>query len=232
MPSANNLSVLPHTDGSAIYSANGFAITGSVYGPIEPLRRDEQPEECVVEVFVRPASGPGGVRERHLETLVKSTLRAVLILTDHPRCLIQVTLQVVEVPDTMKDATQADSFLPVIPALLCTAQLALVDAGLPLRTTFASTLVVAFGGTKLAAGLDLYRWEGASVHAVAFTSTGEMLLCESEGRCSFQVMKNVWALGKVTCLGVEPSSLSLLGHLSSMMQDSVRKKMEWTISGN
>jgi exosome complex component RRP46 len=54
------LSHLHRADGSATFSQNGYTVIGSVNGPIEVQRRDELPEEAVVDVIVRPASGVGG----------------------------------------------------------------------------------------------------------------------------------------------------------------------------
>jgi exosome complex component RRP46 len=54
------LSNLHRADGSAEFSHNGYTIIGSVNGPIEVQRRDELPEEAVVDVIVRPAAGVGG----------------------------------------------------------------------------------------------------------------------------------------------------------------------------
>ena len=54
------LSTLPHADGSATYSWQGYTIHCAVNGPIEPQRRDELPEEAFLEVNVRPASRSGG----------------------------------------------------------------------------------------------------------------------------------------------------------------------------
>ena len=38
---------------------------------------------------------PAGVRERHLESILLSTLRHIIQTTAHPRTLIQITLQIV-----------------------------------------------------------------------------------------------------------------------------------------
>lgn len=40
-----------------------------------------------------------GPKERHLETLIHNTLRHVILVRNHPRTLIQVTLQVLTVPE-------------------------------------------------------------------------------------------------------------------------------------
>ena len=55
------LSHLHHTDGSATFSQNGYTVIGAVNGPLEVGRRDELPEEAVVDVIVRPAAGVGGL---------------------------------------------------------------------------------------------------------------------------------------------------------------------------
>lgn len=55
------LSHLHRADGSATFSQNGYAVIGSVNGPIEVQRRDELPEEAAVDVIVRPAAGVGGM---------------------------------------------------------------------------------------------------------------------------------------------------------------------------
>lgn len=55
------LSHLHRADGSATFCQNGYAVIGSVNGPIEVQRRDELPEEAAVDVIVRPAAGVGGM---------------------------------------------------------------------------------------------------------------------------------------------------------------------------
>ena len=54
------LSTLERTDGSATYSHNGHNVVAAVNGPVEVQRRDELPEEAVLDVLVRPAAGVGG----------------------------------------------------------------------------------------------------------------------------------------------------------------------------
>ena len=54
------ISFLHKPDGSAHYSYRGYSIIAAVNGPVEAQRRDEDPEEAVVDVIVRPAAGVGG----------------------------------------------------------------------------------------------------------------------------------------------------------------------------
>lgn len=56
-----SLSTLERVDGSATYSHNGYMIIAAVNGPIEVQRKDELPEEAVVDVTVRLAAGIGGI---------------------------------------------------------------------------------------------------------------------------------------------------------------------------
>ena len=51
---------LTRADGSAFSSSNGYSVLGAINGPVEVQRRDELPEEAVVDVVIRPTSGVGG----------------------------------------------------------------------------------------------------------------------------------------------------------------------------
>ena len=62
-PSAEPTAILSHlhrADGSATFSQNGYTVIGVVNGPLEVQRRDELPEEAVIDVMIRPAAGVGG----------------------------------------------------------------------------------------------------------------------------------------------------------------------------
>ncbi|KAK4983565.1 exosome non-catalytic core subunit rrp46 [Elasticomyces elasticus] len=98
LPTAS-LSDLHHADGSATYSHGGYTVVGAINGPIEVQRRDELPEEAAIEVNVRPATGVGSPKERRLESIIHSTLRHIILTRNHPRTLIQVTLQLINTPE-------------------------------------------------------------------------------------------------------------------------------------
>lgn len=120
-----DLGVLPKADGSVTFKYAGYTITASVNGPIEAARRDEHPYNAHVDVIVRPAAGSGGrpfrilyepacmskilssiltahmctgVRERHLESLLESSLSQIILVKDFPRCLVQIVLQIESAP--------------------------------------------------------------------------------------------------------------------------------------
>ncbi len=131
------LSPLHRADGSAIFTSNGYSVVAAVNGPIEVQRRDELPEEAAIDVAIRPAAGVGGkdrcesnqdpssklltsvtgIRERHLESILQSTLRHVILVSAHPRTLIQVTLQIVSSKEgsfNSGDLPQATSVRPML----------------------------------------------------------------------------------------------------------------------
>ena len=54
------LSPLSRADGSTQYSYNGYSVLCAVNGPIEAQRREELPEEAVVDVVIRPVTGVAG----------------------------------------------------------------------------------------------------------------------------------------------------------------------------
>lgn len=93
------LNPLGAPDGSATYSRGGYTVLAAVNGPIEVSRKNELPEETSLEVNIRPASGVGGPLERHLEEVLARVLRRVVLVRHHPRTLVQVTCQVLGLPE-------------------------------------------------------------------------------------------------------------------------------------
>ncbi|KAL1880199.1 hypothetical protein VTK73DRAFT_6230 [Phialemonium thermophilum] len=202
------LSVLPRADGSATFSYGGFTVTASVNGPVEAQRRDEHPYEAHVDVIVRPAAGVGGIRERHLESLLQASLSQIILVKNFPRSLIQIVLQIEETPVNDYANTrlvQAGINLPVIPSLFQAAVLALLSASVPMGGTAAATLVAALPERHG----DRFRFnpspkdlaKSKSVHALAFASDGALLLAESEGEFSMNDWEDVVALAEKICCG-------------------------------
>ncbi|KAF2995687.1 exosome non-catalytic core subunit rrp46 [Curvularia kusanoi] len=183
------LTHLNRADGSATYTHNGYSIIGAVNGPIEVQRRDEQPEEATLEVNVRPSAGVGTPRERHLETLLHSTLRSIILTRLIPRTLVQITLQVRTLPE--EDASVGvNTGLTLLPHLLHTAFLALLSASIPLDTTLTSVLVAYPSSTTKASSPllaptanEMLRAKPIrSIHVFAFSGDRRLVLNESEGK--------------------------------------------------
>ena len=55
-----------------------------------------------------------GVRERHLESIVRNTLQHIVLVTAHARTLVQVTLQITSVPRSSHEEAIIYQSSPVI----------------------------------------------------------------------------------------------------------------------
>ncbi|KAG7293342.1 hypothetical protein NEMBOFW57_003390 [Staphylotrichum longicolle] len=206
------LGVLPRADGSAKYSHAGYTVTASVNGPIEAQRRDEHAYEAHVDVIVRPAAGVGGTRERHLESILQSSLSQIILVKNFPRSLIQIVLQVEDSPENDYVNTklvQASLNFAIMPALMQTAVLALLSAGVPMRATATATAVTIAqqdGAKRITVDPTPRDIETArSVHVLAFTSHDELLLAESEGDFTVKEWDDVYETAKAICCRSAPA---------------------------
>ncbi|KAI0539734.1 hypothetical protein GGR58DRAFT_220682 [Xylaria digitata] len=200
------LSHLHKADGSATYSYAGYTVIGAVNGPIEAQKRDELPEEAIVDVVVRPSAGVGGTRERHLESLLQSTLRQVILVNNFPRTLIQIILQITVTPENEYvngKLVQANVNLPVLPALLQTAILSLLSASLPMTGTLTSTslaIILEDGSRQVVTNPTARQIEKAqSFHVLAFTSQNELILAESDGAFTMKEWDDVYNTAYSQC---------------------------------
>ncbi|UNI20999.1 exosome non-catalytic core subunit rrp46 [Purpureocillium takamizusanense] len=199
------LSHLPKADGSATFSCCGFTVTAAVNGPVEAPRRDENAFEALVDVVVRPAAGVGGTAERQLESLLQPTLRQLIPVRNFPRCMIQITLQVMEMPENAyvnAKILQAQLNLAIIPGLIHAAILGLLTAAVPLKT-IATAVTLAIGPDD-AAGIvvdpTMVQVDNAkSVHVLGFTADDELLLAESSGSFSTVEWDQVLETGQRAC---------------------------------
>ncbi|KAL8945810.1 MAG: hypothetical protein Q9222_007701 [Ikaeria aurantiellina] len=239
------LSPLDRADGSATYSSNGHTVIAAVNGPVEVQRRDEIPEEAAIDVVIRPAIGVGGVRERYLESVVEKTLRQVILVSAHPRTLIQVTLQILEAPGVSNGAGgshQSASNLPVLPALLQSSILALLSTSLPLTMTLTATLVIVSpSGELVTEPSPKAIKEATSTHILGFSSHGKLLLAESEGVFDIDTWDQVHDKAEKTCRGTSvgdsdqmtdvdvsaTGSESLETSLQNAIQDKAQREQRW-----
>jgi exosome complex component RRP46 len=153
-----------------------------------------------------------GPRERHLESLVHRTLRSLILTHAYPRCLIQLTLQILRTPSASSSSAptpQTASHLPPLPALLHTGILALLNGNIPLKGTATSVLVAVGGGAgKSGDAIVIDSGEkdvklANSLHVFAWTSQGEFLLAESEGVFGMDEWEEAAEAAKKVCKGSE-----------------------------
>ena len=88
----------------------------------------------------------------------------------------------------------------VLPALLQTALLALLSTSITLSVTFTSTLIAAFSDGRCTPNPSRSELEEAtSMHAMAFSLHGDLLVDESEGTFDMDVWDRVYDCGKGVC---------------------------------
>lgn len=196
-PSAT-VSPLTRSDGSAQYNCptTGFQILGSVNGPIElPGRRDAQkPEEATLEVFVKPATAQSAIGERYVEGILKTLLGKIVLGREKgfARRGVVITLLIL---GGLREAKvgRGESYLPALPALLHAALLALLSAGIPLSMTYTAAILAVSSANKITPEPSLDECAKAkSLHVLAFSSKGHLLLNESQGTFDFGTWEQVY----------------------------------------
>ncbi|UKZ53700.1 hypothetical protein TrVGV298_007497 [Trichoderma virens] len=182
-----------------------MAKIAAVNGPVEAQRRDENPFEALVDVNVRPAAGVGGTAERQLEAILQPALRHLIPVRNFPRCVIQVTLQVMEAPENAyvnAKVLQPRLNLGIIPALLHAAILGLLTATIPLKTVASATCLAitnADGSTVKVDPTPAEIDQARSVHVLGFTANRDLLLAESEGSFSAEEWDTVLQTAEKVC---------------------------------
>lgn len=192
---------LHRADGSATYihTPTRTHIICGVNFPIEAPPRSSLPDDCYIEVHIRPAAGVGGVKERHLETLVASTLRAVVLGEGYPRGMVQITLQVLS--QQGGDTGQGGSYLRELAGLVNAAMGGCLDAGVEMKgTVVATTVAVMKDGEVRAEPAREAMGKARSLHVLGFSREGECVLVESEGRFGVEEWETVVEEGRKAAL--------------------------------
>lgn len=130
--------------------------------------------------------------------------------------------------------------LPILPALLQTAILTLLSASIPLSTTFTSVLL-AIGSIspksvkKIIRNPTLQQFQAAdSVHVLAFTSSGQLLVGESEGSFTLKEWDEVYDMAQgICCADVETTDddnmqgtgLEEKGGMMDFVQSTMKEKV-------
>ena len=158
----------------------------------------------------------------------------------HPRTLIQVTLQVTKEPTLKLRRGVADT--AIVPALANAALLALVDGGLPLERTMTVALgCVGKDGEVVVDPEEKQVIAFESVHAMAYTREGDLLLNESSGVFDMEQWEEVAAELKKACMAAaatvsEDESMSngvaeRTPWLRQALEEKVRDAGAWRESG-
>ncbi len=153
-----NISILPHTDGSATFELGNTKILATVHGPREAKSSLALHDRASIKINFHAASFSSVSGERRKQVrqdkrlaeyslALEETLREVIIVTTFPRSEIDIFVEVLNADGSVLAA----SFNAVV--------LALMDAGIPMVDYIVAVSVGNIQGQPL---LDLNRLEEAS----------------------------------------------------------------------
>ena len=139
----------------------------------------------------------------------------------YPRSLIQVTLQITAVPDEdatsgrpnqaasvcdkptvrdCKDTHSKEQMLYLLPPLLNAAMLALLSTSISLTMTMTSVFLAVDSGGSIIDSPQLRTLENASsIHALAFSLQGELLMVQSEGSFDLPTWEIITDMAQSKC---------------------------------
>lgn len=203
---------------------------------------------------------PIGTAERQLESILQPALRQLIPIRSFPRTVIQITLQISETPENVyvnsklvqarlvcqywslhERKKKADILknLALIPALLHTAVLSLLTAAIPLKeiATAVSLAIPSEENARIISDPDTREAEQASsLHVMAFTSSKELLLVESEGSFTESQWDAVLKAGEQLCCREDSKDLDQTMHdgelESASIKSFIRSVMETKTAGD
>ncbi|KAK5102288.1 exosome non-catalytic core subunit rrp46 [Exophiala xenobiotica] len=205
------LHTLSTSDGSATYTSptRSHTILSGISYPLEvQYRSHELPEDTYIEVNIIPHNAVSQVKERHVEEIVRRVLKSVVRSQETPRCLLAVTLQVVdaevdeEVPGGVKGGGQGEGYLEVLAGAINASVAGCLDGGVQMWG-IAGAVVVGVDGEG-----EVVVWPGSraqkaarSLHVFGFGRGGECLVVESEGAFEVEDWERAAGMARKVVLG-------------------------------
>lgn len=180
-------------------------------------------------------------KDKHLESVLLSTFRRIILTRTFPRTLIQLTLQVLKTPSReelplpeqflesvrsqLLARNEADCILqtiPLLPPLITAAYLTLLAANIPMSTVILPSLALSTSNPQKSkshadvlvfpshtdhphtgAAVVAFAEKATSLHSLAFSRHGELLLTESEGDFSITEWEAVAGEAEKWCASLQ-----------------------------
>ncbi|GCB59932.1 exosome complex component RRP46-like isoform X4 [Scyliorhinus torazame] len=161
-------SLLSRPDGSACFTQGDTTVLAAVYGPAEVKVSKEIFDKATLDVLLKPKVGLPSVAEKSKEQMIRNTCEATILTALHPRSSITIVLQVIHDSGSL------------LSCCLNAACMALMDAGLPMRSVFCGvTCVIDSNGEILLDPTTKIEKEAAAVLTFSIDSVEKQLLMSS-----------------------------------------------------
>ncbi|GCC31401.1 exosome complex component RRP46 [Chiloscyllium punctatum] len=167
-PFGSEHSLLSRPDGSACFTQGDTTVLAAVYGPAEVKVSKEIFDKATLDVLLKPKVGLPSVSEKSKEQMIRNTCEATILTALHPRSSITVVLQVIHDSGSL------------LACCLNAACMALMDAGLPMKSVFCGvTCVIDSNGDILLDPTTKMEKEAAAVLTFSIDSVEKQLLMSS-----------------------------------------------------
>lgn len=194
--------VLNNADGSCRFSMGKTVVIASVFGPYQAPTRLEAVDRAVIEVSISHASATASPIENRMQSTLRRTLEAVVLLTQYPRCIIRVAVLIVE-----QDGS-------VLSACMNAACMALLDGSVPLRGILTSVSVGVSEGRMLVDCVESEECECESVFELG--CVGDKVVWID---CSGSSWSECLELGRKGCMILEGMMrMSVEKHIKGLYQ--------------
>ncbi|KAJ2907775.1 exosome non-catalytic core subunit rrp46, partial [Coemansia aciculifera] len=154
-----SLGQLNRADGSAQFTAQNTSVVCGVFGPVEAKVYEEKLDRAVVEVKFRSDIGSSTTKDKWVESAIRSTFEREILAHQHPRTLVQINIQLRESDGSVDSAA------------INATSLALVDAGIPLKSMISAATCAVLSDDVVVVDPTQEEIDAArSVHTFAFAN--------------------------------------------------------------
>ncbi|KAJ3276371.1 Exosome component 5 [Terramyces sp. JEL0728] len=188
----SGLGYLSRSDGSAKFQFGKSSVLCAVNGPMPVKQRDELMDKAFISVSFTPLAGKGTTLDRLYERILEKIATSVIIDALHPRTMIKINFQVL--------ADDGSILTTGINAMM----LALLDAGVPLNSTFAGVTTMLHNDGRLLLDPTLIELaEAQSVHNFVFDAiSGNCITTNSTGVFTKEEFDGSYELGSLACQSI------------------------------
>lgn len=166
-PLSCEISCSSNCDGSALWKCGGTSVMATVHGPIAPKQYQyENPNAAVVSIVIKSGSSNNAsagdiIYEREYEHFIKKQLLSCIRIVQYPRCVISITLQIINADGS------------ILAASIHACLLALMDASIEMHYLPISVSCCICSDTK---NNESYGEDGEEIYGMKLSSQKQIFL--------------------------------------------------------